>query len=706
MIVGCPSCGAEVEFRYDDSFVRVCGHCRSAVVRTDRGVDTLGKFADLVPIASALKLFAEGRYGSAGFLLIGMAQLQHAAGGVWQEWYAKLDGGQWAWISEAQGRLYLTFERPDVPVPPISALAPGAQVPLAGATFTVAERGTATYTSALGEIPYRLVPGSSFQFVDLSDGRGGFATIDYGDGTAPPSVYLGYQVTPQGLGITGGEAQPQLVKPTTGARLACPNCNGSLELRAPDQTLRVACPYCNSLVSVESGTLSIIARQGKKPILPIALGAKATFLEGELTVIGYVGRSAYVGGSWWPFEEYLLYAPAIGFRWLVCSDGHWSYVQPVAAGAVTTGLAVKYDGVAFERFQAGELRVDSVLGELYWRVAVGERVLSEDFIAPPAMLSREVNQNEENWSLSTYLAPEEVQRGFGTKLSLTPPIGVGANQPGPTGLGKVTALVTVAFFAVGIGKCASAPAAVKLDQDFTIPMLAANKPPSPDDPARSMKDIEDALAAARRSDPGRPALPSTGDPLAVGAGAEAVPAPDAGSAAPSEPAGAVMFSRSFQLSSGRNLSFDLSTNVSNNWAYAVFDLVNEDTGAVVSFDKSIEYYSGYDSDGSWDEGSRTTDEVIGPVEHGNYVLRVEAQHGGLGDVTLHVKIRQGVFRWMWFWIGLGILAVPFGIAGRRASRFRKQRWENSSLGPMRLGAASNTAGSDDSDDSGGDDDDD
>ena len=92
MIVGCPTCGAEVEFRYDDSFVRVCGHCRSAVVRTDRGVETLGRFADLMPIASPLRLFAEGRYGSSGFLLIGMAQLRHAAGGVWQEWYARLDG--------------------------------------------------------------------------------------------------------------------------------------------------------------------------------------------------------------------------------------------------------------------------------------------------------------------------------------------------------------------------------------------------------------------------------------------------------------------------------------------------------------------------------------------------------------------------------------------------------------------------------------
>src|SRR5439155_24508922 len=82
------------------------------------------------------------------------------------------DGGQWAWISEAQGRLYFTLERPDVAAPPISALAslaPGAQLQLAGATFTVAERGTAAYASATGEIPYRLVPSSTFQFVDLSD---------------------------------------------------------------------------------------------------------------------------------------------------------------------------------------------------------------------------------------------------------------------------------------------------------------------------------------------------------------------------------------------------------------------------------------------------------------------------------------------------------------------------------------------------------
>jgi hypothetical protein len=85
---------------------------------------------------------------------------------------------------------------------------------------------------------------------------------------------------------------------------------------------------------------------------------------------------------------------------------------------VSAGVGARYDGVAFRRYQSAVLRVDSVLGEVYWRVQAGERVNAEDYIAPPAMLSREVSADEQNWSLSTYMTRDQVGAAFGKPLKL------------------------------------------------------------------------------------------------------------------------------------------------------------------------------------------------------------------------------------------------------------------------------------------------
>jgi hypothetical protein len=330
-------------------------------------------------------------------------------------------------------------------------------------------------------------------------------------------------------------------------------------------------------------------------------------------------------------------------------------VQPVATGAVSAGHAARYDGVDFKRYQNAVLRVDSVLGELYWRVQVGERVGADDYIAPPAMLSREADSSEENWSLSTYLTTQDVDRAFGKRLGLARPLGVGPNQPYPGGVGKVTALLTVVFFALGIAKCASAPEAEKLRRQFTVPPAGSIKPPM----------VDPTLGVVPSSDPG----------AAAGA---------AGSGdAPAEPPGTVLFSDKFRLDGGHNIAFDLSADVSNSWLYAAIDLINDDTGAVVSFDTSIEYYSGYDSDGSWSEGSTSDHQVIGAVEPGTYLLRVAAPHGGTGDTGFRVVVHEGVFRWLWFLVGFGVLAIPFGLVAVHAVAFRRKRWENSNLDERR-----------------------
>ena len=494
----CPNCGAELEFRYDDSFVRICSYCRTAIARTDRGVDSLGKVADLTPIESPLRLFAEGHFGSASFLLVGMAQIKHEAGGIWQEWYAKFDGGRWGWLAEAQGRYYLTFEEAWTPPPSLAQLAPGAAIdlPVRGAPHrcTVSEITTASYIAAMGELPFKLVPNGPFRYADLSDGRGTFATIDFGGEGDPPSLYVGAQVPLADLKISGGEVAPPQATPIASTRLACPNCNAPLELRVPDQTQRVVCASCNQLIDTSSGVLRLLGQlAGNKATPQIPLGLEGTFPEGPMTVIGYVQRAAYVDDSWWPFDEYLLHSPKLGFRWLVDSDGHWSYVQTVEAGAVeTTAKGCAYDGVKFVRYQQAQLRVDQVLGEFYWQVTQGETVESEDLIAPPAMLSREATASEENWSLSTYMTVAEVQHAFGDKqLPLGSPQGVAPNQP--DAWTAASGVMSIAFMGlVVIGILFAMAAKNQLVYAHDVPISSA--------PPVAASPVSDPLAAATTPD--------------------------------------------------------------------------------------------------------------------------------------------------------------------------------------------------------------
>jgi hypothetical protein len=640
MKTACPSCGADIEFRYDDSLVRICSYCNAAVQRSDRGVESLGKVADLMPIESPLRLFADGQLGSQSFILIGMAQLRHEAGGITQEWYARFSDS-WGWLAEAQGRYYMTFEVEGAKLPARDSLSPGMQIELPtmlGATrsFTVAETGHATYLGVKGEIPYKLVPDSTYEFADLSDGDGNFATIDYGEEGDTPKLYVGQQCTLADLHITGGEVGPPTDRAEgQGKRLACPNCNAGIELRVPDQSLRTTCAHCNALVDIEGTALSVAGRLGSKPTPTIPLGSKGTFLDGEMTVVGYVRRLAHIEGAEYPFEEYLLYRPEVGFRWLVQSDGHWSYVQPIAVGAVEeTGEVAHYEGVKLKLFQTAPLSVDTVLGEFYWKVEQHEQVFANDYVAPPAMISKEMSGSEITWSLSTYMKVAEVEAAFGNKFtSISSPTGVAPNQPDPThGVATPLTLAFIALLALGILFSAMASPKVVYEQSVIVPGGVAVTPE----------------VTANNPDP----VPSN-----------------------------VFFSEPFALVSGKNIEIGFNASLANNWAYVVASIVNVSSGVVYTIDASMEYYSGYEDGESWSEGDPKAREVIGPVGAGQYVLRLEMQQGASIDVPMNVRVRQGVFRGKYLGWAIFVLGIPFLIFGVYTYTFERRRWTNSSDGP-------------------------
>jgi hypothetical protein len=634
--VSCPACGGPIVFKVGSSMVAVCEYCHSLVARGDRKVEDLGKVADLVDTGAELQTGLQGRYHGIPFELVGRAQLGHEAGGVWDEWYAHFADGRWGWLAEAQGRYFLTFQQKALALQPYSRLHLGQPLeapPPGWGRLIVGETGQARALSAEGEIPYRLVPNANYRYADLSGPDGEFGTVDYSE--EPPLAFLGREVTLDDLGVPDlgrrAEREPRQVE---GVQLNCPNCGGPLELRAPDRAERVACPNCTALLDITQGKLRLLQalQPGKvKPVLP--LGAIGKFGERSYTVIGFMKRAVIVEGVHYAWDEYLLYHPRRGFRWLVRSNDQWSFVESVPPAQVMgSGRHVDFRGKSFKLFDKQVARVAFVLGEFYWKVTVGEEVNVADYVRPPQMLSRELSHagqsKEVNWSLGTYLRPQEVEAAFGLKQPLRHPLApnVAPNQPflhksiyAYWGLASSAALLLGLIVLIG----GSRPRQPVFEQTFTL------QPPS----------------------------------------------------APNQTQ--VVFSQPFDLQARRNLAITASANVENSWVDIEGDLFNEDSGDVQTFSLPISYYHGIDDGESWSEGGRQETTYLSALPPGPYTLRLEMiKEQKPGPVQVSIHIVQGVPRFLhWILLLLFLSIIPLGVLAYHLY-FEKCRWQDSDYSPF------------------------
>ncbi|EMB17773.1 DUF4178 domain-containing protein [Rhodopirellula europaea] len=441
----CPGCGAPVEFRFGNSMVSVCEFCHTAVARGDKDIEDYGKVSDLVETDSVVQLGSTGSFRGKPFEVIGRVQYDHAAGGVWDEWYLRFPGDKMAWLAEAQGQLHLTFERPvrsKSPLPEFDSLSLGQVVHYGGQDLTVAELGVAKARSAQGEIPWQFRPNDDHRYVDLHgapepDGGAWFATFDYSRGEQ--HTYIGRTVTKDKLNLSTPDWQPDPGSGTIAVaslHLNCPKCGGSLDLHAPKETLRVGCQHCGALLSNDDGRLKLLTMLEQREMhTSLPLGIRGTIEGTEYIIIGIMARFVRYAGTTYPWTEYLLYAPGVGFRWLVENDRHWSFVQPVTGHAMDPlSTRLRYDGDSFRIYDRATAIVRHVIGEFYWKVQQGNCVETADFIAPPRMLSIEDSfegrTHERVVSLGTYMKPREIEAAFGVE-NLTRPWGVGVIQPSP-----------------------------------------------------------------------------------------------------------------------------------------------------------------------------------------------------------------------------------------------------------------------------------
>ena len=233
---------------------------------------------------------------------------------------------------------------------------------------------------------------------------------------------------------------------------------------------------------------------------------------------------------------------------------------------------VFYDNLIYKHFSGGPATTTFVLGEFPWRVKVGERVDAQDYIHPPYVLSSEDTGNEVTWSRGVYVPGNEIWKAFTLEGSAPPAQGMYLNQPSPT--------------ADGVGG---------MWRNFAI-----------------MAGILIGLAIFFAVFSRQETVFHNSFSYASGATAE-----------PS------FVTSDFDLT-GRPATLELAVNtdLDNNWTYFNFALVNEDTGQGFDFGREVSYYHGSDSDGPWDEGSRSSSVML-PVGAAGQILPARRAGDGL-----------------------------------------------------------------------------
>jgi hypothetical protein len=436
----CPGCGAPIEFSIGQSVAKVCDYCRSTVYRTDRGLQDLGKVSAPANVPSLIAVGDEGTIAGRRMRVLGRVQLDQGEG-AWDEWYIALDNGtSWAWLAYAEGTWFVTsLVLPAPAVPPFASMHVERDVNLgASGGFRVGEVKTGRIVSAEGELPARFPEGQPRSYADLHAPGNRYATIDYGTGAVPVEVYVGARLLEPTLQVTGQGPRTRAKVPL--AAMRCPSCGGDVPKLAGDRIQRVACRYCGAVTDIESQRV-VAAQDAASETPPIPLGARGRLGEVEYVCIAYLRRSSLQEGERYTWEEQLLFAPGVGFRWLVCDEGTWLFVDAVSVADLDlTGMPrrVLLGGQAHTLRNSSEARVDYVLGEVYWRCEVGEAVAVSDFVSGRVVLSREQTPGEVRWSRSVPIPWPVLAKAFGVDVSRSPPP---PDDDGPTTLGQWITIV-------------------------------------------------------------------------------------------------------------------------------------------------------------------------------------------------------------------------------------------------------------------------
>ncbi|MBU6396184.1 MAG: DUF4178 domain-containing protein [Sphingomonadales bacterium] len=404
--------------------------------------------------------------------------------------------------------------------------------------------------------------------------------------------------------------------------VTCPSCGGSIAIRAEGYTVSLGCRYCGSLLDVAHDDVRLItAYRRAAQDFAITLGARGTLFDVEWDVIGALQRRS--GDAVW--QEFLLFNPYAGYRWLVAADGEWQFGTMLLDRPEDDRLAVTWRGQTYALDDDAEIETTVVIGEFYWRAAQGDRVQGATFVNGADSLSRETGAGDVTWTRLRPVPGQWVAEAFGADER---------HMPRPPR----------AAFA---DRFREAPA---MAEDDLLKMILVAL-------------VSLVLILAVQVLLSGPHVCSEGRATA-----------DVGGATTTHRIGTIEVQRPWQFVT---ITADSDSFV-NRWVDLDYSLVNRQTQQSIDAYGLVEFYTGTDSDGAWSEGSHQAETLFSRVPRGTYDVFVDVgAHGWPRDpipgtvdpanpwgrtdtVALWFRSCTGGFSWGMFWL---MAALLFGVPG-------------------------------------------
>ena len=515
--MNCPSCGAEIPIDAQYARLVVCGHCKTSIIVDEKAARVAGKMAVLAQTPGPLFVGGAGKIRGKRFEVVGRVRYGYAKG-FWDEWYLRFEDGKAAWISEDEYNFTLEVLRTDIQTPVDFAQAkPGDVAKVGDTTYHIDEKDVANCEGGEGQLPFSIAADQKVPFLEMSAGRR-FCTLEYElDGGV--RVFVGKRikvgsirmdVSAQEAGAVSGLAaeraatdggrerivrsgeRSQEIKcfacaaplgvPEVGAdsmtcqycsaeldltlrRVDCAGCGATVPLHGGAAAKGAVCPHCRAILNVVTDQVSLLGSllNARQPRVPFTLGQKCVFDEATYILVGHIH---YVEQWEVPYhsDEFLLYNKKLGYRWLVMSDGHFSWsvelderplnFDPRTAVPKRTFTFNDRSWTVFE-VARNKARVTWVNGELPWVAQVGDKNSFMDAIDPPYLLSAEWTEDEMEWYQAEYLPRASVAEAFGMEVDRLPrAIDIAPHQPYPASPFRKQGSLVMIVFALIMGTLA------------------------------------------------------------------------------------------------------------------------------------------------------------------------------------------------------------------------------------------------------------